>query len=255
MLSKRCCLQRLALGLGGLVGHAVAAPESLCGAPGLPAYPAADKLALVQSWVIDGRRDGPLPDCSAMRGHDFELLVRVVATLHGPADIDTMLVRFGAVSRLKGATYWSFTDKQRQVLFKDAFAVDGPEATVPRLDFTAADLRSGRELYFVHSDNRSGKLSAYGMRLVQSTPDTLQLRVENVADLRMYGLTLLAAREMQWSVTLERLGPDRWGYRSLLGLRTLRLGRAEQHRLSNLSRSVAMYDLLAGRMTEIEAYR
>jgi hypothetical protein len=70
------------------------------------------------------------------------------------------------------------------------------------------------------------------------------------------GMTMVAAREMQWVVRLERLAPDRWGYRSLLGMQHLGLlGRAEQHRLSNLSRCVAMFDLLAGRQTEIEGYR
>ena len=54
---------------------------------------------------------------------------------------------------------------------------------------------------------------------------------------------------------IERLGSGRWGYRSLLAQRRLRLGRNEQHRLSNLARSVAMFDLRAGRQTEIEAYR
>jgi hypothetical protein len=33
------------------------------------------------------------------------------------------------------------------------------------------------------------------------------------------------------------------------------MGGAEQHRLSNLARSVAMFDHLAGRQTDIEPYR
>jgi hypothetical protein len=33
------------------------------------------------------------------------------------------------------------------------------------------------------------------------------------------------------------------------------MGRAEQHRLSNLSRCVAMFDHFTGRQTEVEAYR
>ena len=107
----------------------------------------------------------------------------------------------------------------------------------------------------MHSDNRSSKLSPYSLRLAQSTPETFQVLIENTADLRYMGLTLVASREMQWSVSIERLGPSRWGYRSLLGMRHLHLGRAEQHRLSNLARCVALFDLLTGRQTDIEQYR
>ena len=228
---------------------------TLCGTAPAPAYPAPDKPALVESWVLDGRRDGAMPDCSVLHGREFELLVRVTASFNGPADIDGLLERLGAVSALKGATYWSFTDRKRQVLFTQAYAVHRPGSTQPRPDYSASELRAGNELPFVHNDNRSTHLSAYGMRLLKATPDMLQLQVENLGDMRTLGLLLVAARETQWSVTIERLGPGRWGYRSLLSQRRLRMGRNEQHRLSNLARGVAMFDLLAGRQTEIEAYR
>ena len=243
-----CCL-----GAQAMAGNEPAA--GLCGTAPAPAYPAPDKPAVVESWLLDGRRDGAPPDCSALQSRDFELLVRLTASFNGPADIDALLLRLGAVSALRGASYWSFTDHQRLPLFKESFAVDKPGSIQPRPDFTAAELRSGLELPFVHNDNRSSQLSPYGMRLVKATPDMLQLQVENLGDMRLYGLLLVAAREMQWSVKIERLGSGRWGYRSLLAQRRLRLGRNEQHRLSNLARCVAMFDLLAGRQTEIEAYR
>ena len=238
------------------VREAVAAsPSSLCGSAPLPAYPAPDKPALVQSWLQDGHQDGPAPDCRGLRDHDFELLVRLTGSYTAQGDLDAQLARMGAVSLLKGATYWSYSDRKRLVLFQEAFAVDAAGSLRPRADFSAAELRSGAELHFVHSDNRSSKLSPYSLRLAQSTPETLQVLIENTADLRYMGLTLVASREMQWSVSIERLGPSRWGYRSLLGMRHLHLGRAEQHRLSNLARCVALFDLLTGRQTDIEQYR
>ena len=209
----------------------------------------------MQTWLLDGRHDGPTPDCSALRGRDFELLVRLTASFAAPDNLDALLARCGAISSLKSASYWSFSDQKRLALFREAFAVEHAGSTKPRADFSAAELRAGAELHFVHSDNRSAQLSPYGMRLVSAHADGFALRVENMTDLRMWGLLLVAARETQWAVQIERLGPGRWGYRSLLAQRQLHLGRAEQHRLSNLSRCVAMFDLLAGRHTEIEAYR
>ena len=242
--------------LGSLAAQAaVDQLPTLCGSAPPPAYPPADKPALVQSWLQDGRQDGPLPDCSRLRSHDFELLVRVTASYAAPGDLETQLSHFGAVSRLKGATYWSYSDRKRLVLFREAYAVDQPGTLKPRADFSAAELRSGSELFFAHSDNRSSTLSPYSLRLVQSSADAFQVQIENVTDLHYMGLTLVARHDMQWAVAIERLGAGRWGYRSLLGLRHLHLGRAEQHRLSNLARCVAMFDLLAGRQTDIEGYR
>ena len=267
MLPRRPLLAWLAAstlgGVGGVGGlsallasrTAAAASPSLCGAAPPPAYPPPDKPAVVQSWLQDGHQDGPLPDCRGLRDQDFELLVRLTGSYAAPGDLDAQLARVGAVSLLKGATYWSFSDRKRLVLFQEAFAVDAAGSMRPRADFSAAELRSGAELHFVHSDNRSSKLSPYSLRLVQATPEGFQVQVENTTDMRYLGLVLVALREMQWSFSIERLGAGRWGYRSLLGMRHLHLGRAEQHRLSNLSRSVAMFDLLAGRHTEIEQYR
>ena len=255
--SRRRLLQCLAplLALTDTLCHAAAEPATVCSNTPPPAYPAADKPALVQSWLQGGRQDGPAPDCSALRGRDFELLVRVSASFNTPGDLDTLLARCGAVSALKGATYWSFTDQKRQLLFRDAFAVDAPASAKPRADFTPAELRSGAELFFVHSDNRASQLAPYSLRLAAAAADSFTLQVENLSDMRMFGLLLVAARETQWSVTIERLGAGRWGYRSLLAQRHLRMGRADQHRLSNLARCVALFDVLAGRQTEVEAYR
>ena len=246
----------LACGASASPGPAVGgAAAPLCGSAPAPAYPPVDKPAVVETWLLDGHRDGPLPDCGALQGRDFELLVRLTASFAAPGEADAMLARLGAVSALKGASYWSFTEHKRLLLFKDSFAVEQPGNLQPRPDYTAGELRSGRELSYVHSDNRSAKLLPYGMKLVKATPDLLQLQVENLGEMRTFGLLLVAPRETQWSVTVERLGPGRWGYRSLLAQRRLRLGRNEQHRLSNLARAVAMFDLLAGRQTGIESYR
>ena len=258
---SRCSRRHLLQGLTPLLAlahpacRAAAEPASVCGSAAPPAYPAADKTALVQSWLQGGRQDGALPDCSTLRGRDFELLVRVTASFNAPGDLDSQLVRCGAVSALKGASYWSFTDQKRLVLFREAFAVDSATSIKPRADFSAAELRSGSEMVFVHSDNRSSQLAPYSMRLASATADRFTLQVENLSDMRMFGLLLVAAHETQWAVSIERLGAGRWGYRSLLGQRHLRMGRAEQHRLSNLARSVALFDVLSGRQTEIEAYR
>ena len=234
---------------------ALAADASVCGKAPAPAYPGADQPAIVQSWLHGGRQDGPAPDCSSLRTRDFELVVRVTARFASPLDTAAMLARLGAVSGLKGMAYWSYTDKKRQVLVRQSHAIDHPGSMKPRPDFSPAELRSGAAWFFVQSDNRAETLVPYSLQLMPSGADRLALRVENVADLRYLGLKVVGAHEMQWMMALERLGPGEWGYRSLLGICHLGMGRAEQHRLSNLARCVAMFDHLAGRQTDIEPYR
>ncbi len=248
-LLRWCC----AAAAGPLVARAAAAP--ICGQGPPPAYPAPDQPVIVESWLAGGRRDGPPPDCGGLASTDFELLVRLTASYASGDDLDQQLVRFGAVSQLRGMRYWSFSDHRRQTLIHDAYAVQGIGTPRARPDFSPAELKSGAELAFLHNDNRSGQMVPYRMRLLRHGADGFVLRVENAGDISMWGMTLVASREMQWAVSVERLGPGRWGYRSLLGLHSLRMGSAQQHRLSNLSRAVAMFDLVSGRQTEVEPYR
>lgn len=259
-VSRRQALQALqglavTAGPGVWVGQAGAAPASMCGSAPPPAYPAHDKPALVQSWLRGGRQDGALPDCSGLRTQDVELLVRVTARFASPQDAAAMLGRLGMVSSLKGMAYWSYSEKKRQPLIRESFAVDHPGSMKPRADFSAAELRSGAALYFAQSDNRAATLVPYSLQLLSAGPDRLALRVENVGDLRFMGLKVVGAHEMQWLMALEPLANGHWGYRSLLGICHLGVGGAEQHRLSNLARSVAMFDHLTGRQTDIEPYR
>ncbi len=242
-------------GAGAWVAPAAAAPASMCGNAPPPAYPAADQPAQVHSWLRGGHQDGALPDCSGLRTQDFELLVRVTARFASPLDAAAMLGRLGRVSALKGMAYWSFTEKKRQLLIRESFAIDHPGAMKPRADFSVAELRSAAALYFAQSDNRAAALVPYSLQLLQAGPERLALRVENIGDLRYMGFKLVAAHEMQWLMMLEPLAQGLWGYRSLLGICHLGMGGAEQHRLSNLARCVAMFDHLAGRQTDIEPYR
>jgi hypothetical protein len=247
--------QAAALLAAGLPLSAAALPPPICGDAPPPAAPGPDQPPLVHTWLLDGPRDAPSPDCSGLRSHDLELLVRVVGSWRAPGGLDDQLTRVGAVSSQTGMLYWSFSDERRQVLVKAAYAVDGAEQRRRRADFSAAELRRAGECLYLEADNRSSSPVLYGLTLLQATPRAFTVRVENLDEIRTMGLLLVAPREMQWLLTVEQLGPGLWGYRSLQGLRALRLGFNAQHRRSNLSRSVAMFDHLTGRQTDVAPYR
>ncbi len=230
-------------------------PVPQCGKAAPPPFPPVDKPPLIQCWVSGGRQDGPLPDCSPLRLQDAVLVIRLSASYVAPGTLDDQLAHVGAVSMLKGMPYWSFTDKQRQPLIREAYAIESAESMKPRADFSVAELRRGQDVYFAHSDNRSSALVPFVMRLTQQDAQGFSMRVESLGDVKFMGLTVLAAHEIQWGVRIEHLGGNRFGYRSLLGLRRLRMGGVDRHRQSNLARAAAMFDLLSGRVTEIESYR
>ena len=229
--------------------------QTICGDAAAPPPPAADQPPLVQSWLLDGRRDGPLPACSDLRSRDFELLLRVSGSYKAAGGLDQQLARLGAVSAQTGLTYWSFSDRRRQLLVLDSLAVDNLEHRQRRADFSAAELRSGAELFYLQTDNRSSKPVAFGMMMLRASAQSVTVRMENLADIHMFGLLVMAPRDMQMVLTLRQQAPGLWTYRSLTGVRRLRLASDEQHRLSNLSRSVAMFEHMAGRYSPVEQYR
>jgi hypothetical protein len=61
---------------------------------------------------------------------------------------DGLLARFGAISASAGIQYWSVTEGGWRTLITHATALDGPDVTHPRADFTLAEMRSGHNLYF-----------------------------------------------------------------------------------------------------------
>ena len=78
---------------------------------------------------------------------------------------DALLQRFGAISTLKGLQYWSVTEGGWRTLITDAAALTGPDLDHRRPDFTLAEMRSGKKLYFAQSDNRGGGEVVYRMRV------------------------------------------------------------------------------------------
>ena len=241
---------------GLLPAAAGAAPaQTLCGDAAFPPPPAADQPPLVQCWLRDGQRDGALPDCSGLQPRDFELLVRVNGAYKAAGDIDEQLIRLGAVSAQSGMTYWSFSDRRRQLLVLESHAVDNLERRQRRADFNAAELRSGVALFYLQTDNRSSEPSAFGMMLLRASAQSVTVRIENLSDIRMFGLLVMAPRDMQMVLTLKQQAPGLWSYRSLMGVRRLRMASDDQHRLSNLSRSVALFDHMAARYSPVEQYR
>jgi len=66
------------------------------------------------------------------------VLVALAGRFSYRGSVDGLLARFGAISALAGIQYWSVTEGGWRTLITHAAALDGPDATRPRADFTLA---------------------------------------------------------------------------------------------------------------------
>ena len=101
-----------------------------------------------------------------------------------------LLARFGAISTLQGIHYWSVSDHQWRTLITHASALDSPDLTRQRADFTTAEMKRGRKFYFAHDDNRTSGEVIYRLRVQELTLDRLVVTTENVSPVRKLMLRL-----------------------------------------------------------------
>lgn len=191
------------------------APGLPCGTAPYPAYAEAGMQPRLQVWNMP--QDGiPLPaGCSGGGALNFKLLVALAGSFRHDGSVDKLMERFGAVSATQGNRYWSVTDKQWRVLITHAAALEGADSLRPRRDFSAAEMKDGKELYFVQRDSRSTGEVVYRMRVLESGPDRLVIEMENVSPVRFYFLTLFEPGELRSLHFLDRRAGDLWGYYAL----------------------------------------
>lgn len=223
-------------------------PRPPCGGPPVPGYPRAGAPPTVALW-----RNGDLaagwatPACFAPQPGGFLALVGLAGRLGQGLQLDAILARIGKISSLAGLRYWSISDQRWQVLVTRATAIEDAASRRPRPDFTASELRSGRELYFLQEENRLGEEMVYRLHLDQIAAGHAVLSVENVSPLRRFMITVMAPGELTSVYYLDRAKDGGWLFYSLLrvGQGGSMLGWLVRPG-SYLNRAVAFYRHFAG---------
>jgi hypothetical protein len=90
------------------------------------------------------------------------------------------------------------------------------------------------------------------MRLLENRPDRFVLAVDNATPIKFMLFTLFSPGAMQSVYFLERLGPDRWGYYSLLRAGAETSAMAAGHAGSYMNRAQALYRHFLGVSTDQE---
>lgn len=171
-------------------------------------------------------------------------LVAIAGQFHYRGNVDGLLSRFGAVSTLAGLQYWSIRESGWRTLITNVAALDGPDTNRPRGDFSLDEMKSGTDLYFTETDNRTAQPIIYRMR-VEATPSNLAISIENVTPMRQFLFTLLGPGDLQSEHFFARAGPNTWAYYGLArtGVSTSLL---EVNEESYVNRALALYSHFTG---------
>ena len=227
-------------------------PQPPCGKEPVPPYPGLDDPAIVKSWSkSDFGRDWRPPACIGWAAAGFTALVTTVARFRHTSETEGLLRTIGAISELAGLRYWSTTHKQWQTLIVDAYALTGLQHGQRREDFTLAEMKEGKVLYFEQVDNLSGK-AMYRMHIAEASADRLVFDVENVSTMRYLFVPIFQPGEMQSIYFLDRQSDNVWRYYSIVrtGKNANRLIAGNES--SSINRAVAYYRYLVGIPAEQE---
>ena len=152
---------------------------------------------------------------------------------------------------LRGVRYWSVTDKQWNAMFTSATALEGSSPEKPRGDFSAAELRSGREFYFLAADNRSRYETISRLRASEGNNGRLVIEIDNVTPLRWLLMSFAAPGDVQTWYFLERETADSWRFYSLTRVQYASRWFSDViPNASYINRALAMYRYIAGIPTD-----
>jgi Family of unknown function (DUF6675) len=223
-----------------------------CGQEAFPAYPELAGPPVVTFWnPSDVGLNWTPPACTGWTGGSYSTLVTTVGRFRGPASVDDLLQRIGAISQMAGMRYWSTTHQRWQTLIEEAHAVTGPAGTRYRGDFSADELKAGSVAFFEQLDNLAGK-AIYRMHISEASENRIVVDVENVTPMKYLLLTLFHPGDLQTIYFLDRDAPDVWRYYSVVrtGKNASSLTTGKQ--ASSINRAVAFFRHLAGLPGELE---
>jgi uncharacterized protein DUF6675 len=188
-------------------------PRPPCATPSpYPGFPEQGAPPNVEVW--HSNETWKPPACTGWAA-ESGVLVALAGRFRFEGSADDLLRRFGAISTLRGIRYWSVTDHDWRTLITQATALDGPDLTRPRADFTFAEMKGGNDLYFAHDESRTSGEVIYRLQVRELTPNRVVVATENITSVTKLLLTFIRPGGLQSVHFLEREAPDIWTYYGL----------------------------------------
>ncbi|NIP72042.1 MAG: hypothetical protein GWO16_02955 [Gammaproteobacteria bacterium] len=235
------------------VASIAAGPQPPCDADPYPPYAAVDAQPNVEVWVPEELASWNPPPCAGWGSRESTVLVALAARFEHRRGVDALLQRIAAVSQFHTIQYWSVTRQRWRELIKQARALTDPDKDARRGDFSVAELRSGKELYFWQDENTPAGEIIYRMRVREATAERLVVTAENVYEQRFLFSTLFGPGEYQVVHFLYRESRDIWRYYGLMRAAEVPislLGKSQES--SYINRAVAIFRYIASIPTDRE---
>lgn len=214
-------------------------------------YPSTGDKPNSEVWQSTSREWTP-PQELGWKKEDYTVLVMLAGTFQWSGGQDALLEHIGRISALKSMQYWTVTEQRWTQLFVEAYALQSPDKSGKRRNFSLQEIESGKPLLFYQRENRGISEGVYRMR-VSSEPGRIVVTTENVNPLKAYLVSLIGAGEFQNSYILEQQSETGWRYYS-----TLRAGRGAYsliiggHDSSFINRAAALFRHVSGEATDSE---
>ena len=232
--------------LSGSLTEGRTSPAPPCDTIPTSLFPPAEDKPKAQIWhAYELPRGWSAPSCLDI-APDAALVIAVSARFRSADSADALLSRFGAVSRLVTLRYWSVTDRRWEGLVSHAAAVDRPGSLNPRPDFGVDEMKSGHDLFFIQSDNRSSGTVTFRMRVLEAAPDRVQIEVENVSAIRFLLFQIYPPRGLRVIYFLMRASPGIWIFYSLTDVASGASSLVLDDDRSYINRAVAGFRYVAG---------
>jgi hypothetical protein len=223
-------------------------PRTPCGTAPNPPYAQPGAQPNVKVWNGGSRGVRVSARCNDST-EDFKVVIGLAGTLRFEGTADQLLARIGAASEMQGIRYWSVTDKQWRVLVTHSAAVQSATSAERRSDFSAAEMKQGRDLFFAQRDSRSTGEVVNRMRMLEATPDRLVIESENVSPIKTFVFTWFRPSELRTVHFLTRHSAGVWNYYALTAVDTKQ---SDSHMPSLINRAAALYRYVAGQPTDQE---
>lgn len=224
-------------------------PRPPCGTTPNPPYAEVGAQPNVRAWKGSKQGVRIASSCVGIPDGEFKRVVAVSGAFQFDGDADKLIARIGAVSAMKGVRYWSVTDKKWRELITHSAAVDSPSAAQRRADFSAAEMKQGKDLFYVQRDSRSTGEVVYRMRVLEAARDRWVIETENLSPVRSYIVTLFKPGELRTIHYLTRQSSGVWNYYALT---LMGASQSDGHTPSLINRAVALYRYVAGQQTDQE---
>ena len=205
--------------------------------------------------VSQGAEMGPswqAPSCTGWAPGPVRLVITLANRFRGPASVDEILARAGAVSLLKEVKYWSISGKKWAPMLSAADALAAPDRKQKRADFTAEEIRAGRPLFSLLNDSGPASSAIFRTRLVGSTATTASLEMENATVISLLGITLFNPGDIKTFAALQRQGDGSWLYNSIVRIDGRANSMLQGDGGSYVNRAVAYMRHIAGTPTDAD---